>query len=197
MTAAKKRTNTRSATTSPVNARSAAALASHPAKPRTTASPRSGEQPAKQHSSESARLSAEEKAAIRERAAEVKTAARRVGKGKSGAQADAADALSTIAALPEPDRSVAQGIHAIALKIAPYLTPRLWYGMPAFAVDGTVMFFIQPASKFKTRYLTLGFSDTARLDSGGMWPTAFAITKWNRSTQALVRDLIQKAVDTR
>lgn len=140
-----------------------------------------------------ASFSAAEKAAMRERAAEARAATKR--RGSSGAAADAADVQAKIAALPEPDRALAASIHELIGKTAPNLAPRLWYGMPAYSLDGKVVCFVQPASKFKTRYLTLGFSDQATLDDGAMWPTVFAICVWNKTTQSAVRSLISKAVD--
>ena len=146
---------------------------------------------AKSTQAKAAGLSAAEKAAVRERAAETRTSAKR--KGASGAAADAADCVAKIAAMPEPDRTIAGGIHDLIQKTAPHLAPKLWYGMPAYAREGKVVCFIQPASKFKTRYLTLGFSDQARLDSGNMWATVFAVTAWSKATQAEISALVRKA----
>ncbi len=95
--------------------------------------------------------------------------------------------------MPEPDRAIAERLHAIMKTIAPELLPRTWYGMPAYAKDGDVVCFFQAAQKFKTRYATLGFSDKARLDDGDMWPTAFAVRKLNAADEAKIRALLEKA----
>src|SRR5437667_5009267 len=122
----------------------------------------------------SARFTDEERGAMKERAQELKAAARR------GPRADKADAesavLAKIAEMPEPDRAMGERLHAVIRASAPALSPRLWYGMPAYAKDGNVVCFFQSAQKFKTRYATFGFSDKANLDEGAMWPTAFALT---------------------
>ena len=137
-------------------------------------------------------FSAEERAAMKERAKEVKTAARR---GKRASKADGErDVLSKIAEMPEPDRSMGQRLHAIITAAAPALSPRLWYGMPAYAKDGKVVCFFQSAEKFKSRYATLGFSDTATLDDGTMWPTAFALTELTAADEASIAALVKKAV---
>ena len=117
----------------------------------------------------------EERAAMKERAQELKAAARR---GPRADKADGeSDVLAKIAEMPEPDRAMAERLHAIIKASAPALSPRTWYGMPAYAKDGKVVCFFQSAQKFKTRYATLGFSDKANLDEGAMWPTAFALTE--------------------
>ena len=102
--------------------------------------------------------------------------------------------LATIAAMPESDRVLGERLHAIIKASAPALTPRLWYGMPAYAKDGKVVCFFQSAHKFKTRYATLGFSDKAHLDEGTMWPNAFALTKLTASEEARIAALVKKAV---
>jgi uncharacterized protein YdhG (YjbR/CyaY superfamily) len=134
----------------------------------------------------------EERAAMRERAQELKAAGRR------GARADKADGerdvLAKIAELPAADRAMAERLHAIIKASAPALEPRLWYGMPAYAKDGTVVCFFQSAQKFKTRYATLGFSDKAKLDDGAMWPTAFALTELTAADEARIGALVKKAV---
>ena len=134
----------------------------------------------------------EERAAMKERAREVKTAARR------GPRADTADGerdvLAKIAEMPEPDRVMAGRIHAIVMASAPSLSPRTWYGMPAYARDGKVVCFFQSAQKFKTRYATLGFSDEANLDEGAMWPTAFALAELTAADEARIGALVKKAV---
>ena len=134
----------------------------------------------------------EERAAMKERAREVKTAARR------GPRADKADGerdvLAKIAEMPEPDRVMAGRMHAIVMASAPSLSPRTWYGMPAYARDGKVVCFFQSAQKFKTRYATLGFSDEANLDEGAMWPTAFALAELTAADEARIGALVKKAV---
>ena len=137
-------------------------------------------------------FTAEERAAMRDRAQEVKAEARRGSRAK---KADGeSDVLAKIAELPQPDRAMAERLHAIVKASAPTLAPRLWYGMPAYAKDGKVLCFFQSAQKFKTRYATLGFSDTARLDDGAMWPTAFALTELTAAAEAKIGALVQKAV---
>ena len=132
-------------------------------------------------------FSDDERAAMKERAHELK--ARRGGKANGEA-----DLLAKIAELPQADRSLAKRIHAIVTASAPALTPRTWYGMPAYALDGKVVCFFQGAQKFKTRYATLGFSDNARLDSGTMWPTAFALSKLTPADEKKIAALVKKAV---
>ncbi len=144
-------------------------------------------------------FSSAEKAAMKERARELKAEAR-AGKNKAaGAQA----VLATLAKLPEPDRAIAQRVHAIIAANAPALWPRLWYGMPAYANppppagDAKVVCFVQPASKFKTRYATLGFTDSAKLDAGAgaMWPTGFGLKDLSAADMAKVGELVRKAVE--
>jgi len=131
----------------------------------------------------------DERAAMKERAQELKTAARR------GKDADAeSDVLAKIAEMPEPDRVIAERLHALIKANAPVLVPRLWYGMPAYAKDGKVLCFFQSAAKFKSRYATLGFSDEANLDEGTMWPTYFALKKLTAADEKKVGALIKKAV---
>ena len=134
----------------------------------------------------------EERAAMKERAQELKADARR------GPRADKADgegdALAKIAAMQEPDRAMAKRLHAIIKASAPALSPRLWYGMPAYAKDGKVVCFFQSAQKFKSRYATLGFSDEANLDKGSMWPVAFALTELAAADEARISALVKKAV---
>ena len=115
----------------------------------------------------------EERAAMKERARELKAPARR---GSRASEADGeSDVLAKIAEMQGPDRVMAERIHAIVKASAPALSPRTWYGQPAYAKDGNVVCFFQPAQKFKTRYATLGFSDKANLDDGAMWPTSYAL----------------------
>ena len=134
----------------------------------------------------------EERAAMRERAQELKQAARR---GPRAGKADGERAvLAKIAEMPEPDRAMAERLHAIIKAGAPALSPRTWYGMPAYAKDGNVVCFFQSAQKFNTRYATLGFSDKANLDEGHMWPTAFALKELTAAEQARIGALVKKAV---
>ena len=130
-------------------------------------------------------FSDEEKAAMKERAREVKAAT-----GEDGE----ADLLAKVAALPDADRRLAERIHAIVKASAPELTSRTWYGQPAYAKDGRVLCFFQPASKFKARYATLGFNDVAALDDGTMWPTAFAITaELTKADEERIAGLVKRA----
>jgi uncharacterized protein YdhG (YjbR/CyaY superfamily) len=133
-----------------------------------------------------------EKAAMQARVEELK-AERRGGKAGDRA-AGLAAVQAAIAALPEPDRGLAERVHALVLAAAPELEPKTWYGMPAYARHGQVVCFFQGASKFKARYATLGFSDKARLDAGAMWPTSFAITRLTREVEARIRELVKQAV---
>jgi hypothetical protein len=133
----------------------------------------------------------EERAAMRERGQELKAAARR---GPRASKADGESAvLAKIAEMPEPDRVMAERLHAIIKASAPALSPRTWYGMPAYAKDGDVVCFFQSAQKFKTRYATFGFSDKANLDEGTMWPTAFALTELTAADEARIGALVKKA----
>ncbi len=134
----------------------------------------------------------EERAAMRERAQELKAGARR---GPRTGKADGeSDVLAKIAEMPEPDRAMAERLHAIIKASAPALSPRTWYGMPAYAKDGNVVCFFQSAQKFKTRYATFGFSDKANLDEGAMWPTAFALKELTAAEEAKIGALVRKAV---
>jgi hypothetical protein len=137
-------------------------------------------------------FTAEERAAMKERARELKGEARR------GPRADKADGekavLAKIAEMPEPDRIKGERLHAIIKASAPTLAPRLWYGMPAYARDGKVVCFFQSAQKFKTRYATFGFSDKANLDEGAMWPTAFALRDLSAADEARIAALVKQAV---
>lgn len=131
-----------------------------------------------------------ERAAMKERAEELK-AAGRGGKKKSD---EAKACLEKIAEMPEPDRILAERIHAVVTSVAPDLAPKTWYGMPAYARDGKIVCFFQPASKFDYRYSTLGFNDPANLDEGTMWPTAYAITDLTDADVAKVEELVRRAV---
>ncbi|SEU40100.1 iron chaperone [Nonomuraea wenchangensis] len=135
-------------------------------------------------------FSEEERAAMKDHAQELKKAARRGSK-----QVDLEpDVLAKIAEMEGPDRELAERIHAIVKANAPELTPRLWYGMPAYAKDGKVLCFFQPALKFKSRYATLGFNDVANLDDGTMWPAAYALTDLGPDEEARIAALMKKAV---
>ncbi len=130
-------------------------------------------------------FTAEEKAAMQDRVQEMKVAAQK-GDGES-------EVLAKIAALPATDRDKAKRLHAIIKASAPALSPKTWYGMPAYAKDGKIVCFFQSAQKFKTRYATLGFNDAARLDEGNMWPTAFALMKLTPADEARIGALVKKA----
>ena len=131
----------------------------------------------------------EERAAMRERARELKAEERA---GKDRADGDAA-VRAKIAEMPEPDRTLAERVHVLVGAAAPALTPRLWYGMPAYARDGKVLCFFQGAAKFGTRYATLGFTDVPALDDGTVWPVAFALTAMTAAEEATIRALVEKA----
>jgi uncharacterized protein YdhG (YjbR/CyaY superfamily) len=141
--------------------------------------------------STTARFTDEERAAMKERVQELKAATRR---GPSADKADGESAvLAKIAEMPEPDRAMGKRLHAVIKASAPALSPRLWYGMPAYAKDGKVVCFFQNAQKFKTRYATLGFNDKAHLDEGTMWPVAFALAKLTAADEARIGALLKKA----
>ena len=139
-------------------------------------------------------FSDEEKAAMRERAKEAKTAARR-GSGASAADGEG-DVLEKIAEMGEADRAMAERVHDIIKDSAPDLAPRTWYGMPAYARDGNVVCHFQPAEKFKTRYATIGFSDKANLDDGAMWPVGFALSKLTKDVEKKLAALVKQAAGT-
>ena len=141
---------------------------------------------------ESKGFTEEERAAMREYAQELKAAAH--PDQRAGNAGDESAVLAKIAAMPEPDRTMGERLHAIVKASAPGLSPKLWYGMPAYAKDGKVVCFFQAAQKFKTRYATLGFSDKAALDEGHMWPTAFALTELTTADEARIGALVKKAV---
>ncbi len=132
----------------------------------------------------------EERLAMRERRKELKAEARR-GPGSTDGESDV---LARIAALPQPDRALAERLHALIKATAPVLAPRTWYGMPAYAKDGNVLCFFQSAHKFKTRYATLGFSDKANLDEGNMWPTGFALKELTAAEETRIAALVRRAV---
>ena len=132
----------------------------------------------------------EERAAMKERAREIKAeerASKKKGEGES-------DVLAKIAEMPEPDRVMADRLHIIIMAAAPILSPRTWYGMPAYALDGKIICFFQSAAKFNARYATFGFSDTANLDDGAMWPTSFALTELTADAEAQIVALVKTAV---
>ena len=143
---------------------------------------------------QSNRFTDEERAAIKERSQEVKTQTRRGPRANNNKADLENDVLAKIAAMQEPDRAIAARLHAIIKASAPALSPRTWYGMPAYAKDGNVVCFFQSAQKFKTRYATFGFSDKANLDEGAMWPTAFALKELTAAEEARIGALVKKAV---
>ncbi len=136
-------------------------------------------------------FTADERAAMKERAKELKAEQRRKKNREEGER----DLLEKIAEMPEPDRGMATRLHALITANAPNLMPKTWYGMPAYASqDGKVVCFFQGADKFKARYATLGFNDTASLDDGAMWPTAFALTALTAAEEERIVALVKKAV---
>lgn len=134
-------------------------------------------------------FSAEERAAMKDRARELKAEAKRDAKKADGTK----EVLETIAKMPDDDRVIAERVHAIVTEVAPQLLPRLWYGQPAWAKDGEVLCFFQSSAKFKTRYCTLGFSEVAALDEGTMWPTSYALAGIGAEDERLIRELVAKA----
>jgi len=135
----------------------------------------------------SAGFSSEERAAMKERAKELKVAA---------TQAEALhDVLAKIAETDGSDREIGERLHEVILEAAPDLMPKTWYGSPAYYKDGKVIVFFQPSAKFKTRYVTLGFSDDAKLDDGSIWPTSYAITKLTKADEATITALVKRAVN--
>jgi len=137
-------------------------------------------------------FTAEEKGAMQDRVQEMKT------EGRRGSRADKADGegelLAKIAEMPAPDRALGKRLHDVIKAAAPSLSPRLWYGMPAYAKDGKVVCFFQSAQKFKTRYAELGFSDAANLDEGALWPVAYALKELTAADEARISALVKKAV---
>ncbi|WP_105032356.1 iron chaperone [Arthrobacter ruber] len=132
----------------------------------------------------------QERAAMKERAAEMRAEAKR-GKNRAAGEKAIQD---KIAEMPEPDRGIAEQYHALVSAVAPDLEPKTWYGMPAYARDGKVVTFFQAAAKFESRYSTIGFNDAANLDDGVFWPNAFSITAWNGEVEEELRRLVAKAV---
>jgi uncharacterized protein YdhG (YjbR/CyaY superfamily) len=135
-------------------------------------------------------FTAEERAAMKERAKELK-AEERANKNRAAGESDV---LAKIAEMQEPDRAMAERLHEIVKASAPALSPKTWYGMPAYAKDGKVICFFQSAQKFSTRYATLGFSDEANLDEGAMWPTSFALKELTAAEEAKIGALVKRAV---
>jgi uncharacterized protein YdhG (YjbR/CyaY superfamily) len=134
----------------------------------------------------------EERAAMKERAQELKAEARRGPRARK--EDGERDVLAKIAEMPEPDRAMAERLHAIVKASAPALAPKTWYGMPAYARDGKVVCFFQSAHKFNARYATFGFNDTANLDDGAMWPTSFALKELTAAEEAKIAALVKQAV---
>lgn len=135
----------------------------------------------------------EERAAMKARAAELKSSKSR-GAGAKKAEADARDCLDKIAAMPEAERVIAEALHAIVEANAPELAPKTWYGMPAYARDGKVVLFFKNASKFKMRYSEVGFNEWANLDDGDLWPTVYAVTTTNADVEKKLTALVKQAV---
>ena len=147
--------------------------------------------PAKSSRTKSDGFSAEERAAMKERAAELRA------EGKKGAKKadDLQSALDSIAKMAPEDRALAEGVHRTVTAIAPELSPKTWYGMPAYAnADGKVVIFFQDSGKFKYRYSTLGFQDAANLDDGDMWPVSYALQKWSPTVEKKVAELVKAAI---
>ncbi|MDQ1695684.1 MAG: hypothetical protein QOJ03_1037 [Frankiaceae bacterium] len=147
---------------------------------------------AKRTSDRSGGFTADERAAMKERAQELKAASRR--SGKASKEDGERDVLEKIATMPEPDRGMAGRLHAIVTSTAPDLVPRTWYGMPAYSKDGDVLCFFQAASKFKSRYAMFGFSDKANLDDGSVWPTYYALKKLTATEEKKLAALVKKAI---
>jgi uncharacterized protein YdhG (YjbR/CyaY superfamily) len=139
-----------------------------------------------QEPAKSTTFTPEERAAMKERAKELKASASKAGSER--------DVLAKIAEMQDPDRALAERLHAIIKASAPALSPKTWYGMPAYARDGKVVCFFQSAQKFNTRYATFGFSDIANLDEGAMWPTAFALKELTAADEARIGALVKMAV---
>jgi uncharacterized protein YdhG (YjbR/CyaY superfamily) len=145
---------------------------------------------AKSTTAKSKTFSDEERAAMKERARELKAEARA---NKTKAEGES-DVLAKIAEMPEPDRAIAERLHGIIKASTPALSPKTWYGMPAYAKDGKVVCYFTSADKFKSRYATFGFNDHAKLDEGAMWPTSFALKELTAAEEARIGALVKKAV---
>ncbi len=157
-------------------------------KPAAIPKARTSKAPAAQSARSKAKPSftAEEREAMRERAREAKS---------TGTAADGeAEVLAKIAAMKPADREIAERLHQLIRRVAPILVPKTWYGMPAYALNGKTLCFFQAAARFKTRYATFGFSDAARLDDGGMWPTAFAVLRWSEAVERRILAALQQAM---
>lgn len=137
-------------------------------------------------------FTADEKAAMKARAAELRAEAKRE-KGAAKAAAELKDVLDAIAAMRDDDRAIGEKVHELVMAAAPQLSPRTWYGMPAYALDGKVVCFFKSAGKFDGRYCELGFNDPAKLDDGSMWPTVFAITAIGSAEEKRITELVQRA----
>ncbi|MDA5286732.1 iron chaperone [Streptomyces sp. NPDC054904] len=138
-------------------------------------------------------FTAEERAAMKDHAQELKTEARRRSHADKAAEAER-DVLAKIAEMRDPDRVMAERVHAVVAAAAPELAPKLWYGMPAYALDGKIVCFFQSAEKFKARYATLGFSDLAKLDEGAMWAAGFALSEVTPEVETRIAALVKQAV---
>ncbi|MET9406152.1 DUF1801 domain-containing protein [Streptomyces sp. NPDC002935] len=138
-------------------------------------------------------FTAEERAAMKDHAQELKKEARRSSRADKAAEAER-DVLAKIAEMQDSDRIMAERVHAVVKAVAPVLAPKLWYGMPAYALDSKVVCFFQSAEKFKARYATLGFSDLAKLDDGTMWASAFALTELTPESEDRIGALVKQAV---
>ncbi|MBD7957405.1 hypothetical protein H9651_07120 [Microbacterium sp. Sa4CUA7] len=138
-------------------------------------------------------FSADERAAMKQRAAELKEQSKS-GKGAAKREKEAQACRDAIAALPEPDKTIAERFHVAVTETAPHLEPKTWYGFPSYALDGKVLTFFQPASKFDTRYATIGFNEVAALDDGEFWPTSFAVREYTPAVDKTVRGLVERAV---
>ena len=141
-------------------------------------------------------FTAEERAAMKDHAQELKKEARRSSRADKAAEAER-DVLAKIAEMQDSDRIMAERVHAVITASAPVLAPKLWYGMPAYALDGKIVCHFQSAAKFKTRYATLGFSDQANLDDGTMWATGFALTEVTAEAEERISALLKQAVSRR
>jgi uncharacterized protein YdhG (YjbR/CyaY superfamily) len=147
--------------------------------------------PAKNATTESGGFSAEERAAMKERAAELRAEGKKGAKKADGLQA----LLDSIAEMAPEDRALAERVHVTVTATAPGLSPKTWYGMPAYSnADGKVVLFFQNAGKFKYRYSTLGFQDAANLDDGGMWPVAYALREWSPAVEKKITELVKAAI---
>ncbi len=138
-------------------------------------------------------FTAEERAAMRQRAAELKAQERKGKSAEERAAIDRQELLDVIAALPDDDRAIAEGLDAIVRRVAPQLASKTWYGFPAYTRGGKVVVFLKPASKFKDRYATLGFESAAQLDDGQMWPTSYAILSLTEADERRIAELVKRA----